>query len=390
MCLELRKPHPNRSRDAWDLHWLRQSPHPSLIWRGVDYLRDLRRLGVPVLHRHVVHSAAGGGAIQQASIVAVAPDGEPVRESERGFEVDALCVGYRLRPSTELLESLGCQHQFAEDGTVLPVRDEFGRTSIENVYSVGDGASIGGAQVAMSEGRIAAREILNRPALRRDIQQLRRQKKFQRHLWAMFAAPVVRTWADSTIVCRCESVTAAQIRSAIAAGAQDANAVKQMTRTGMGVCQGRYCKPTLRVLLGQTANTTSADLRARLPAKPFAIGTVAAEKPEWLGYRQAAVQPSAPRAGTCAKQRRKTDVLVIGGGIVGAASAMYLARSGFDVTVVDRAAVNGEASGGNAGSLHLQLLPFDFRESETTVASPCCTNLAATEFRDPNLAVTRC
>lgn len=49
------------------------------------------------------------------------------------------------------------------------------------------------------------------------------------------------------------------------------------------------------------------------------------------------------------------DVLVIGGGLVGCASAFYLARAGASVRVIERGDLNREASGRNAGSLHFQL-----------------------------------
>lgn len=56
----------------------------------------------------------------------------------------------------------------------------------------------------------------------------------------------------------------------------------------------------------------------------------------------------------------ETDVLVVGGGIAGAATAYYLARSGVEVLLVERGELNREASGTNAGSLHLQLAIHQF------------------------------
>jgi glycine/D-amino acid oxidase-like deaminating enzyme len=51
----------------------------------------------------------------------------------------------------------------------------------------------------------------------------------------------------------------------------------------------------------------------------------------------------------------ETDVLIIGAGLVGCASAYYLAQEGVECLVVDRGEVNREGSGTNAGSLHIQL-----------------------------------
>lgn len=51
----------------------------------------------------------------------------------------------------------------------------------------------------------------------------------------------------------------------------------------------------------------------------------------------------------------ETDVLIIGAGLVGCASAHYLAQEHVECLVVDRGEMNREGSGTNAGSLHIQL-----------------------------------
>lgn len=49
------------------------------------------------------------------------------------------------------------------------------------------------------------------------------------------------------------------------------------------------------------------------------------------------------------------DVAIIGGGLIGCAAAFYLTKLGKRVIVLDTGALNGGASGRNAGSLHFQL-----------------------------------
>ncbi|MBV8914002.1 MAG: FAD-binding oxidoreductase, partial [Acetobacteraceae bacterium] len=67
--------------------------------------------------------------------------------------------------------------------------------------------------------------------------------------------------------------------------------------------------------------------------------------------------PPGPNPGDC-------DVLVVGGGIVGLSAALHLAQAGRDVVVADRGEPGLAASTANAGSLHVQLLPYEFTEDD--------------------------
>ena len=49
------------------------------------------------------------------------------------------------------------------------------------------------------------------------------------------------------------------------------------------------------------------------------------------------------------------DIAVVGGGLLGTASAYHLARSGARVILLEKDQLNAHASGQNAGSLHFQL-----------------------------------
>ena len=47
---------------------------------------------------------------------------------------------------------------------------------------------------------------------------------------------------DDAIVCRCERVTAGEIRKAIRSGVRDMNQLKALTRAGMGACGSKTCR----------------------------------------------------------------------------------------------------------------------------------------------------
>jgi len=50
---------------------------------------------------------------------------------------------------------------------------------------------------------------------------------------------------DTAVVCRCERVTAGEIRKAIREGVRDLNHLKAVTRAGMGACGSKTCRPMI-------------------------------------------------------------------------------------------------------------------------------------------------
>lgn len=58
----------------------------------------------------------------------------------------------------------------------------------------------------------------------------------------------------------------------------------------------------------------------------------------------------------------RVDILVVGGGLAGCATAYYLAKAGAEVLVVERDDINMHASGSNAGSIHAQIPHLTFIE----------------------------
>ena len=88
-------------------------------------------------------------------------------------------------------------------------------------------------------------------------------------------APEILAPEGDTIVCRCEEITAAQIRQSYAEGAIGPRQVKTATRAGMGHCQGRMCDLTTRGILASCGAAPAAP-RARSPIKPVTLGELAA------------------------------------------------------------------------------------------------------------------
>jgi len=67
--------------------------------------------------------------------------------------------------------------------------------------------------------------------------------------WISEAMPeAVRRLDDDEIVCRCERVTAGEIRALIRQGVRDLNELKAATRAGMGSCGGKTCPGLIRRL----------------------------------------------------------------------------------------------------------------------------------------------
>ncbi len=160
-----------------------------------------------------------------------------------------------------------------------------------------------------------------------------------------------------TIICRCECVTLARLQGTIDQHQlRDLGSLKRLTRAGMGRCQGRYCAPHLAELLGAPPGLAFAP---QMPLRPVPLAALAAEKPEWRGHRRSLL-PAQPVALTGEPLSvTEAATVIIGAGIVGLSTALFLARAGEDVVVLDSRVPNAGASGGNAGSLHAQLLSFD-------------------------------
>ena len=190
-----------------------------------------------------------------------------------------------MRAETQLADLAGCRFAFAADARQwLPERSAEGRSSVPGVYLAGDGAGIGGADVAELQGRRTALAVLAdlgrsvdaREAARLD-RALAHHARFRRALDAAYPYPghLLDSIGDDEIVCRCEGISAGALRQAASdKGAHEMNRVKAMTRIGMGRCQGRVCGEAAAELLARACGAdleAVGRLRGQPPVKPIAI-----------------------------------------------------------------------------------------------------------------------
>jgi bacterioferritin-associated ferredoxin len=83
---------------------------------------------------------------------------------------------------------------------------------------------------------------------------------------------------ESTLVCRCEGVTAGQIRDLVQDGLTDHNEIKAIIRCGMGPCQGRMCGSAVHELIVEESGIApdkARQHRLRPPIKPVSLQELA-------------------------------------------------------------------------------------------------------------------
>jgi NADPH-dependent 2,4-dienoyl-CoA reductase/sulfur reductase-like enzyme len=251
---------------------------PMLLAKGLYYVGWLRAHGVP-LHGGVRPLRVLGDTRVEALAWADT-------RGEHTLACDAVGLGYALRSETQLADILGCRFRFDPmQRAWLPERDAAGRSSLPGVYLAGDGAGIMGADAAEQAGERAALALLSDAGHRLDAAstarasaldaQLARTTRFRAGLERAFPFPV--QWAaqapDDLVVCRCEEVTAGDLRRTVAStGTTEMNRLKALCRVGMGRCQGRMCGVAASEILAQCTGRPLQDvgrLRGQAPVKPI-------------------------------------------------------------------------------------------------------------------------
>jgi thioredoxin reductase len=252
------------------------------LWKGVAMLRDIKKAGID--HYKGIGRIRAIGR-DRVEAVEATHAGKQLR-----LDADLLLLHFGVIPNTHLFRQIGCRMAWKRDQRYWhPACDEWGRTNCERIFAAGDGAVVAGALAAQYKAELTALEVAHSsgiiPAYERDALAEPVKKALQHDHWprplvdAIYAPrPEQTTFDDSTVVCRCENITVADLRKGIGEGVRELNELKVVTRAGMGLCQGRMCGPALAEVIAAELNLSpdrAGRLNIRPPLKPLPLREIA-------------------------------------------------------------------------------------------------------------------
>ena len=283
----------------------RLAAHPLIAMRHgaqlgaiAGIIARLTAAGVPIRFGQAVVEAEGGTALDAVHVAPLTRAGAIVPDAASTIPCDRLGLCYGFLASSELARQAGAACDWrAEQGGWIVHHDRWMRSTVPDLWVAGEITGVAGADVALEEGRLAALGILQklgrlmperaeklaRPVRRR----LVRGRTFGALLQSLSAPPsglLNSLMADDATLCRCECVSVGTLRQILAdnPSAATANAMKLLTRAGMGPCQGRFCQHNVVRLVADARGIAEGDtggFTAQAPIKPVPVGLAASLDP---------------------------------------------------------------------------------------------------------------
>jgi NADPH-dependent 2,4-dienoyl-CoA reductase/sulfur reductase-like enzyme len=260
-------------------------PAADYLLKGLKMMLAVSKAGIPVYQ-----GVEGLSAVGEEKLEAVRFDaGKAGFKKLIDFELptETLLLHQGVIPNIRLPLAAGCaiEWQAGQQNWIVPT-DEWGRSSDADIYVVGDGARISGAEASALQGRLTGMhasfqlgkinagklEALSAPVAK----YRKRHLSIRPFLDSCYTpSPSYLVPDDSTLVCRCEEITAGEIRQAVRLGCTGPNQVKSFTRCGMGPCQGGQCSSTVSLIISQQLGKPMTEvgcLRVRPPLSPITLG----------------------------------------------------------------------------------------------------------------------
>lgn len=248
--------------------------------KGMRMLAHLRRHRVPVY--------AGAEALEIHGIDRAEAISFTHKGTTHRIGSSLILLHQGVVPNTQLSWSLRARHNWNDAQLCWePVTDTYGQIETTGIYIAGDSRGIVGAKASATQGRLAAVAIASSLGRRSEKELQTReavlQNELQKHLHVRPFLDALYRPADANripprddvIVCRCEEVTAGEIRKYVSLGCEGPNQTKAFGRCGMGPCQGRLCGLTVTEIISQTRGVPPGDVgyyRIRPPIKPITLG----------------------------------------------------------------------------------------------------------------------
>ncbi|MEX3941632.1 FAD/NAD(P)-binding oxidoreductase, partial [Paraburkholderia sp. BR10937] len=281
-----------RHEDRWRAkrHLLAALRSWPFLSKGLHLIRTLREARVPIFEAAddlAVEGRQGSDGVQRAAALTFTSQGRAHR-----VEAEVILLHQGVVPNTQFTQALRATHRW-DNGQLCftPQTDAWGELDVPGIFVAGDGAGIGGAQAAAQQGVLAAlaaaAQLGSIDAAARDREagphraELERVMRIRPFLDSLYRPrDANRIPADSTIVCRCEEVTAGELRGFVGLGCLGPNQAKSFGRCGMGPCQGRMCGLTVTEVIAEARRVPPAEVgyyRIRPPIKPLTLGELAGE-----------------------------------------------------------------------------------------------------------------
>ena len=264
------------------LRWLR-SPlalllNPQKSIELIYYARKIAKYKLKVSFNRAVISFDG-----KSATIAKIDTELRIKKKESEIECDVIAAGWGFTPDVTLGGILGCKQVVDRDGTVIFDVDGEQRSSVANIWIAGEATGIGGADLALIEGHIAALSALGLTIPLRLRFARYRSQKFATALQVSY--PVGNGWqgwlSQESKICRCEEVSLGDICASVSElSANDARTSKLFTRAGMGMCQGRICSRNVSEIIASQTNCQVTEQERigysnRPIAAPISLGALA-------------------------------------------------------------------------------------------------------------------
>jgi NADPH-dependent 2,4-dienoyl-CoA reductase/sulfur reductase-like enzyme len=271
-------------------NYLRAAPHllgalrcRDQLAKGRRWLREMLGRGAEFVAQVSDLKAEGSDRLKRVAF--------RVAGKSRSIPAELLLLHEGVVPNHQMAVAAGCDQTWDPVQQCWRTRiDAWGATSVDCIAVAGDCGGIGGATIAEHQGRLAGLDAACRAGVldvatrdrrgepsRRAMARLAGLRRFLDTLYAP-APEILVPPDDATVVCRCEEVTAGELRQVVAHGCAGPNQAKAFTRAGMGPCQGRMCGLTTAAVIAAELGIGMQEVghyTVRPPLKPLTVGQLA-------------------------------------------------------------------------------------------------------------------